>query len=166
MRQGTGSVSKTSPSSPTMLFYPTANCLSPTMSSSQRLKRRPKLISSPSLQQPLQHHPSIHMPCPLSPGVTSVATLTPLTSALLKGKNATTVHTILPCVECKDPSNHPMMPEAQSAQVDHPEIPGQGASKMTGRSCQSPGRFHQCPTSCSSSHSPSHSLHLPVKQVP
>ena len=40
MRQGTGSGSKTSPSSPTRLFFPTASCLSPTASSSKKLKRR------------------------------------------------------------------------------------------------------------------------------
>ena len=63
-----------------------------------------------------------------------MAAPTLLTSALLMGKTATAVvviTTILPCVDAEDPSDHPAMPEAQSAQTDCPKIPGQGAPKMT-----------------------------------
>ena len=133
MRQGTGSNSKMSPSSPTRLFSPTANYLSPAVSSSKRLKRRAKLVSPPLLQQLPQHCPSILTSCPLSPAVINVAT--PPNNCSAQGKNATIVAAktiILPCADPKDPSDHPMTQEAQSTQADCPEVPGQGASKMTG----------------------------------
>ena len=56
-------------------------------------------------------------------------------SALLKGKNVETVAAItiiLPCADAKDPDDHPTMLEAQIAQADCPEVPVQGAPKITG----------------------------------
>ena len=155
MRQGTGSCSKTNPSSPTRLFSPTANCLSPTVSSSKRLKRRAKLISPPSLQQPPQHCPSILTPLSTFPRHDKYGYFHPLTSAWLKGRNAITTvaeTTTLLCADAKDPSNHPTMPEALSTQADCPEeIPGQGIPDDRHRSSRSPGRHYYCPTSHSSS---------------
>ena len=41
--------------------------------------------------------------------------------------------TTLPCADTEEPRDHPKMPEALTAQADHPEdVPGQGTSQMTG----------------------------------
>ena len=62
-----------------------------------------------------------------------LTSLTTATSTALSKKNATVVTalTIIRCyADAKDPSNHPMMPEVQSTQADHPGVPDQGAHKM------------------------------------
>ena len=102
------------------------------------------------------------MPCPLSPRCDKCGFSHPLTSALLKGKNAITavvITIILPHADDEDPDDHPTIPETWSVLTDCPEVPGQGTPKMTGTDqAIPPGKYHQCLTSHNSSCSPSHNL--------
>ena len=85
--QGLDMPPRPSPSSHTKPFSPSANSLSPGVSSTRRLWRRAELTSPPWLQQPLWHPPSIPMHYPPFPSVTNVAIPIPPTNFHLRDKS-------------------------------------------------------------------------------
>ena len=165
MRQGIGSGSKTSPSSPTSPFLLTANCSSLDVSSTRRPRRRDELTSPPLQQQPQQHLLSIPMPYPSIPAVTNVATPTPSKSPA-KGH---------PCYACSGCNHYKALyrqwKKTQQSSCNH-RSPRRGdrsprrakshrdtRSKGQGHcSSHSPNRHSCCHfPSCSQFHSTSHS---------
>ena len=157
-RQGTGCSSKTSPSSPSRLFSPSASCWSSTVSSIKRPRRRAEQTSPPhcsnhiTIINPTRH--PVHLPQCAKCGYSH-----PITSAQPKAKNVTTAVAgiiIMPRAGAEDPCNNPTMPEAQSIQTDHSEeMQGQITTRQQAQIKLNPDRHSDHSLSWSPSHSPS-----------